>query len=134
MSRSKPTQTDLVGSAATVQVNLGRLRDEKPDDTKPVLMDAVDSILQERGEVYESVFPTWYEHGDFIADLESKYPGWMHILQLSGYSANWMHCLGKLLRAANEPNNSEHWLDLEGYARLVRQHIAKREAEAWHTK
>lgn len=40
-----------------------------------------------------------------------------------GYIVPWVNILVKLCRVANDPENSEHWQDMAGYAELVVAHL-----------
>ena len=83
-------------------------------------MSDIEDVLEERGKT----------HGDFsfVATVAQELK---HTLRLAGYASlePWQTealdmIASKLARIlAGNPNEPDHWLDIEGYARLARERI-----------
>ena len=79
-------------------------------------------LLEERQQTHGN---TWYIAGwiiqlalaDEVSSVVKSHWGWtIH---------NWVLILSKLIRALHTPWEVDHWRDIEGYARLVREELQK---------
>lgn len=72
-------------------------------------------------------------HGDFtengeimqaLKDLMRSRPGWQRLKPFQREALDMIqHKIGRIL--SGNPNFADHWLDVEGYARIVRERLPK---------
>lgn len=110
-------------SSKTLHVKVGAVSGEPAN---PVEVDHND-LLNARGGQYELALPTWKAAGEVMGFIYRNWPGSYDRMFQSGYMYNWFQMLGKLMRALSTPYNLDHWDDLIGYAKLIRNDIAASE-------
>ena len=74
---------------------------------------SVEALLNSRQQVYGNA---WYLTNQIL-----KFIPWdrFDLILKAGFMFNWVMILNKLCRVLWDPNNKDHWRDMEGYARLV---------------
>lgn len=84
----------------------------------------VNDFLEQREEEYG---PAWKTTGEIIQVIGLE---WMSRLDNSGFFFPWVMILNKLVRALASPNKLDHWVDIIGYATLVKRELEKRQGVA----
>ncbi len=85
----------------------------------------IESLLKDRDEEYGDA---WKTSGEILHTLSE------HLNELirkaPQYVYAWLMILNKLIRACRTPYNMDHWIDIQGYAKLVSDDI-HREDHRW---
>lgn len=78
----------------------------------------IQTLVTERGEDYDE---SWMLTAVVIKALQlEKRPIWRTPLSFA-----WIMVLNKLIRAMFSPTKKDHWVDMQGYAELVREQLDK---------
>lgn len=89
----------------------------------------VDDLLKQRGQDYDFVgTQAWFLAGEVLGFLQKRRS--LDRVLMSPYSFAWIIILVKLIRLLATPTHLDSWKDIEGYARLVLDHVSKNTKEA----
>jgi len=82
--------------------------------------EGVKEVVEGRNKEYADA---WARTGVLIAPIASEVN--KLLVEYPQMYFSWMMILNKLLRVLGSPTNPDHWLDIEGYALLVRKYITE---------
>lgn len=78
----------------------------------------IKSLLKDREEEYGDA---WFVGGETLGFLQGPLGGL--IRKAPQYAYAWITILNKLIRACKTPYEIDHWVDIQGYAKLVADDI-----------
>lgn len=81
-------------------------------------MSDINDLLKKREDQYGQA---WLLTGLAVKALQPHYTRFVE--KTPEFSNNWMQILMKLVRILFSPTNADHWRDIEGYAKLVRDYL-----------
>ena len=76
-------------------------------------------VVEERQDPYGDA---WYWHGRLYEVIPPELRRGILEDENHGFYFPWHLIFNKLLRALVTPRKEDHWLDIQGYAELARQH------------
>lgn len=87
----------------------------------------IDQVLSERGKIHGS-YPEQARISQETKDIWCTSPGWKRLSQTQKETLDMIAI--KVSRVlAGDPNHDDHWIDIEGYAKLVQNGLNSRPAE-----
>lgn len=78
----------------------------------------IKSLLKDRDEEYGDA---WKISGDAVGFLQGPFGALVR--KAPQYAYAWLMILNKLIRATKTPYDIDHWVDIQGYAKLVADDI-----------
>lgn len=78
----------------------------------------IGTLLKDRDEEYGDA---WLISGDTVGYLQGPFGSL--IRKAPQYAYAWFMILNKLIRACKTPYDIDHWVDIQGYAKLVSDNI-----------
>lgn len=78
----------------------------------------IDTLLKDRDEEYGNA---WKVSGNITSALRAEFDDLLR--KAPQYAYAWMMILNKLIRATMTPYDIDHWIDIQGYAKLVSDDI-----------
>lgn len=88
-------------------------------------IDVAAKIMNERDTQYG---PAWLRTSQVVRFLTTSTPGTLNALVEAELLYGWIIILCKLIRAMRSPTDTDHWLDIENYAKLTRTELENRKA------